>query len=272
MFGRGRRQDRADRPEVLGGDDEIRPHVEDVGVGAQRLALDLGDAGEFQRQRRDTLEKVRGREGGGHHRAEAIDLAQGLRDLDVAALVEGLHRDRERAEGLAPQLVDAFVAAAMQHQAAERERFLQAQAAFAHQRVVGLDLDAQFLQFHQLGEDVGGAVEERPGVHRALDSLALRVRLVHVGAARIIEPFAGDVDAVLDVVEQAPGEGLDELLLGVERVRWRVIDLEPVAVLVNAPDTVDDGDGAVRGGLVHGCGASALGQEAKHTPALRRFQ
>ena len=31
-------------------------------------------------------------------------------------------------------------------------------------------------------------------------------------------------------------------------------------------------DGAVRGGLVHGCGASALGQEAKHTPALRRFQ
>jgi hypothetical protein len=146
------------------------------------------------------------------------------------------------------------------------------QAAFAHQRVVGLDLDAQLLQLDQLGEDVGGAVEQRPGVHRALDPLALGVVLVLVGSARIVEPLAGDVDAVLDVVEQAPGEGLDELLLGVERVRWRVVDLEPVAVLVNAPDTVDDGDGAVRDGLVHGGGASAFGQEAKHTPALRRFQ
>ncbi len=160
----------------------------------------------------------------------------------------------------------------MQDQATERERLLQAQAAFAHQRVVGLDLDAELLQFDQLGEDVGGTVEQRARVHRTLDALAFRVRLVQVGAARIVQALAGDVDAVLDVVEQAAGEGLDQLLLGVERIHRRVVDLEPVAVVVNAPDAVDEGDGAVLDGLFHCARPSAWDREAKDTPVLRRFQ
>jgi len=142
----------------------------------------------------------------------------------------------------------------LQDQAAELERLLQAAAAFAHERVVGGDLDAQLLQLHQLGEDVGGAVEQRARVHRALDALARGVLLGLVGAARIVEAFAGDVDAVLDMVEQAPGERLDQPLLGVERVRRRLVGLEPVAVVVDAADAVDDRDRTVGDALFHGHG------------------
>ena len=83
------------------------------------------------------------------------------RDLDVAALVEVLDRERERLERLAPQFVDALFAAAVQDQLAEREGLLEVLAALAHQRVVGLDLDAQRLDLDELGEDVGGAIEQR---------------------------------------------------------------------------------------------------------------
>jgi hypothetical protein len=103
---------------------------------------------------------------------DAVDVAQGEGDLDVAALVEVFEGDREGLEGLAPQLVDALFAGAVQHQPAEAEGFLQAAAAFAHQGVVGLDLDADALQLDELGEDVGGPVEEGAGEHRALDPAA----------------------------------------------------------------------------------------------------
>ena len=73
-------------------------------------------------------------------------------------------------------------------------------------------------------------------------------------AARIVEAFAGDVDAVLDMVEQAPGERLDQPLLGVERVRRRLVGLEPVAVVVDAADAVDDRDRTVGDALFHGHG------------------
>jgi hypothetical protein len=102
-----------------------------------------------------------------------VDVAQRDGDLDVAAFVEIFEGDRKGLEWFAPQFVDTFFARTVQNQSPEAECFLQAAATFAHQRVVGLDFDADALQFNQLGEDVGGPVEQGPGQHRALHPAAL---------------------------------------------------------------------------------------------------
>ena len=84
----------------------------------------------------------------------------GLRDLEVTAPVEIFDREGERLEGLAPQLVDPLVAAAMSDHLAQGERLLEMLTALAHEGVVGLDLDPQRLDLDHLGKDVGGPVEE----------------------------------------------------------------------------------------------------------------
>jgi hypothetical protein len=171
-----------------------------------------------------------------------VDVAQGHGDLDVAAFVEILEGDREGLEGFAPQLVDAFFAGAVQHEAPEAERLLQTSAAFAHQRVVGLDFDADGLQFDQLGEDVGGPVEEGAGEHGALDPapLGFGFGFVFVALAGFVEPAAGNVEAVFDVVEEAAGEGADQLALGLQGVFGNGVGLEPVARVEDPLTAVDD--------------------------------
>ena len=155
---------------------------------------------------RDAGEAGQGLEVGADGSGDAVDVAQREGDLDVAAFVEILEGDREGLEGFAPQLVDAFFAGAVQHEAPEAERLLQTSAAFAHQRVVGLDFDADGLQFDQLGEDVGGPVEEGAGEHGALDPapLGFGFGFGFVALAGFVEAAAGDVEVVFDVVEEAP--------------------------------------------------------------------
>ena len=154
-------QMRLERGEMFGGHDERRPHVEDVPIGAQGLDLGPRCFGKLADVRFDAAKGGEVRERRIQHGSDAIDVPHRLRDLDVAVFVEVFQGKQERLEGLAPQLVDAFLAAPVPHQLAELQRFLQMVAALPHEGVVGLDLDAEGLDLHQLGEDARGAVEQR---------------------------------------------------------------------------------------------------------------
>ena len=79
---------------------------------------------------------------GDHRFGDPINVAQALADLDVAAFVEILDRDRESAKWFAPQFVNAFLAAAVQNKAAKLHRIEQALATFAHQGIVATDFNA----------------------------------------------------------------------------------------------------------------------------------
>ena len=127
----------------------------------------------------------------------------------------------------------------MEHHLAQRQRLLQVLAALAHERVVRADLQAQRLDVDDLGEDLRRAVEERARQHRPLDPLLLRVGLGLEGASGLLEAEAGDVEPVLDVVEQPAGQRLDQRLLGGQRVSGRVVRLDPVTVVEDAPLSVD---------------------------------
>ena len=107
--------------QALAGRHEAGPDVEDVGVGAQGLGFCLGGAGEGLHVGAEAGEAGQRPEVGGDGSGDAVDVAQGEGDLDVAALVEVFEGDREGLEGLAPQLVDALLAGAVQHQPAEAE-------------------------------------------------------------------------------------------------------------------------------------------------------
>jgi hypothetical protein len=140
------------------GSDHDRPDVEDVGVGAQRFGLDPGRVGEIDDGRLDAGE------GGRLARLaiivrRSVDVAHRLADLDVAAFVEILERDREGAEGSphSSSMPSSPLRCSTQLPVPWLE---QTAAAFAHQRVVAVDLDTAGLQFDQLAEDVGGPVEQ----------------------------------------------------------------------------------------------------------------
>ena len=139
----------------------------------------------------------------------------------------------------------------MQYQAPQHEGFLQTLPAFMHQAAVRLDLDPQALQFHQFGEDVGGAVEQRAGQHRALDSPPVGIGLGLVGVAHFRKAVARHVDAVLNMIEKASGEGFDQLLLGHQGVSWRAVGLDPVAVVKHPLLAVDDLFGAIGNHRIH---------------------
>lgn len=127
----------------------------------------------------------------------------------------------------------------MQHQLAELQRFLQMLTALLHEGVVGLDLDAEGLDLHQLGEDGRSAAEQRTCQHRALDAAALRIRFLPVGAARFLEPRARHIQPVLGVIEEPARKRGDQLPLGVQRVRGNGIGFDPVTVIMNALLAVD---------------------------------
>ena len=175
---------------------------------------------------------------GGQGGGNAVDVAHGQRDLDVPALVEGGDGLAECLERFAPEFIDAFVAAAVANHVAKLQRLEQIVAAFLHQGVVGFDLDAVCLEFHELGEDGGGAVEHRAGEHGAVDALAVGVCLRFVGGPRLGEANAGDVDAVFDMIEQPPRQGLDQCLFCFKALRRRLVILDPVAVEMDADASI----------------------------------
>ena len=146
--------------------------------------------------------------------AEAVDLGAWWRDLHVTAAVEVLDREGERLERFAPELVDPLLAAAVEDQAAERQRLLQVLAAQAHQRIVGPDLDAQRLHLDGLGDESAARLNSAPASIAPFTRFFRGIGLGVEGGARLVQPDAGDVDAVLDVVEQPAGQRLDEPLLG----------------------------------------------------------
>jgi len=127
----------------------------------------------------------------------------------------------------------------VQHAAAEFHGVEQAFAAFAHQRVVAEDFDAAGLQFDQLAENVGRPVEQRAGQHGALDALAGGVGFALVALAGFAQAGAGNVQAMLGMVEQAPRQRFDQFLLGFQGVLGNRIGLDPVAVVEHAFQAVD---------------------------------
>ena len=65
------------------------------------------------------------------------------------------------------------------------------------------------------------------------------------------QAMAGDVEAVLGVVEQAPGQRLDQSALGAQGIFGHRVGLDPVAVGADALAAVDDAQRAVGDVLVH---------------------
>ncbi len=186
-----------------------------------------------------------------HRGGDAVDVAHGHGDLDIAARVEVLDGHGERLEGLAPEFVDALVTAAVTDHLAEFQRLDQAMTAFAHQRVVGGDLDPGRLQVHQAVEDIGRAIEERTREHGSIDALAFGIGLGLVGGAGLFQPPAGDVDAMLDMIEQASRQGLNQLPSRLETIPGWIVILDPVPIIVDMGDTIDLAHGAVARGLIH---------------------
>jgi hypothetical protein len=231
----------------------LRPDIENVRVGAQGLRLDSGGVGKIPHRCFDGFEKRDAAEGGDHGLGDPVDVAHALADLDVAAFVELLDRHREGAEGLAPEFVDAFLAAAVEDDMPEVHRIEQALAAFAHQRVVAVDLDAVGLQLDQLAENVGGAVEQGAGEHRGLDPTPAGVGLRLITPPSFAKPAPRNVESVLGVVEQASGQRFDQLLLGLQGIGGNRIGLDPVAVVEHSLHIVDDSPRSLgRGGFVIG--------------------
>ena len=129
---------------------------------------------------------------------------------------------------------------------AKVQGLLEAGAAFVHEGVVHIHADAHALQFHQDGEDVRRAVEERARQHGALDASALGIGLGFERAARLVQAAAGYVDAVFGVVEQAPCQRPDQFAPRLHGVAGRVVGLDPVAVVENPIHAVDQASRAVR--------------------------
>ena len=120
----------------------------------------------------------------------------------------------------------------------------QAFAAFAHQRVVAEDFDAAGLEFDQFAEDVGRPVEQGAGQHGTLDALAGRIGLAFVARPCFSQAGAGNVQAMLGVIEEASGQGLDQAPLGFQGIGGYRIGLDPVAFVQHAFLTIDDSAGA----------------------------
>jgi hypothetical protein len=220
--------------ESFGGGDEHGPEIENVGIGAQRFGLDLGGVGEIDNRRCNICEGRNLGEIADHRLRDFVDVSHALANLDVAAFVKILDRNREGAERFAPKFVDAFFATAMQYEAAEFHRFQQAIAAFTHQGIVAADFDAIALQFNQFTEDVGRPVEERPGQHGGLDATPAAVGFFGVGLAGFGQTGAGNIQPVLGVIEQSSGQGFDQPLFGVERVCRDGVGFDPEAIVENA--------------------------------------
>jgi hypothetical protein len=72
-----------------------------------------------------------------------------------------------------------------------------------------------------------------------------RVGLRFVRAPRLGEAHARHVEAVFDVIEQAPREHLDQPPLLEQRVRRHRVPLDPATVVVDAPPTFDLAFGSV---------------------------
>ena len=188
-----------------------------------------------------------GQQGVGH----IVDFAHGLGHLDIAAFVERVEGNGKSAEGLAPQLVYAFLAAAVEHQPAEGEGFLQAATAFPHQVVAGGDFHADRLQIDQTGKNVGGAVEHGTGIHGALDPFLARIGLFLIGFFGFGQAMAGDVETMLGVIEQASGQRLNQAAFGMEGIFRHRVGLDPVTVRIDAFAPVNDAQGAVGNVLIH---------------------
>jgi hypothetical protein len=65
-------------------------------------------------------------------------------------------------------------------------------------------------RFCQFAEDIGATVEQRSGEHGALNPLECRILLGFIGLPSLLQPFSWHVDTVLDMVEQAPCQGLNK--------------------------------------------------------------
>ena len=73
--------------------------------------------------------------------------------------------------------------------------------------------------------------------------LAGGVRFDFVGALGFFHPSPGNVETVLGVIEQAPGQGFDQTFLGIQRVFGDGVMLDPVAVVIDAELAVEDAQG-----------------------------
>ena len=222
------------------GGDQLRPDIEDSRVGTQGFRLDFRGVGKIPNRCLDGVKSGNAAEVGNHGIGDTVDVAHALADLDITILVELLDRHRKGAEGLAPEFVDAFLATAVKDDMPKVHRIEQALATFAHQRVVTVDLDAVRLQLHQPPEDIGGAIEQGAGEHRGLDPTPTRVVLRLITLPGFAEAASRNIESVLGVVEQTPGQRFDQQLLGLQGITGNRIRLDPVAIVEHTLLIIDD--------------------------------
>ena len=84
--------------------------------------------------------------------------------------------------------------AGVPHLLTQLEGLAETVAALPHQRVVRVEGNPLLLEVDDRGEDVGGAVEQRPGQHRGVDPLAVGIALRGVGRPRAFEADSRGVD------------------------------------------------------------------------------
>jgi hypothetical protein len=117
----------------------------------------------------------------------------------------------------------------------QRQRLLKVFTARAHQGVVGGDAHPERLDLDELGEDVGGPVEQAAGEHGTFHALARGVVFLIERTPRLVEAETRHVQPVLDVVEEASCQRLDEPLLGKKGIGRNLVGLDPIPIVVDTP-------------------------------------
>ncbi|HRD89134.1 MAG TPA: hypothetical protein PK752_12910 [Accumulibacter sp.] len=86
-------------------------------------------------------------------------------------------------------------------------------------------------QVDQWSEDVGSPGEQGASQYAGFDPLPRRMGLCLAIRPRLVEAAAWNVEAMLGVIEQAPGACFDQRFLPLQRIGWDRTGLDPVALV-----------------------------------------
>ena len=125
--------------------------------------------------------------------------------------------------------------------------------ALLHQFIVAADMNAVCAEINNRAEDVCGPVKQGTGQHGGIHSFLAWIGLFLVGSTCAVERVPGGIDAMLGVVESAPSQRFDQILLGFKSLGRGLVVTNPVAVVENKPLAVHGFLRAVVGPCATGC-------------------